>query len=127
MKTKSIADLRRDLANVLAKFNLSAAWFDSIPGGSYESVLALHSVAELERLYWLLLTPGRTLLDKHKDCPRWPAGNKWAGDLPSYNLISEIARRLRSAQYLNEHSIVADNRPPIRPVRVASGRRSSRL
>ena len=123
---KPIAELRRDLAIVLKKFNLSAKWFDSLPGGSYEQVIALHSLEELERLYWLLLTPGRTLMSKHKDCPRWPAGNVRAGDLPTYNLVSEIAKRLRSAQYLEEHSITVDNRPPIRPVRFDSGRHPSK-
>ena len=70
---QSIADLRKEICLVLSKFNLSARWFDSLPGGSYEQILALHCLPELERLYWLLLTPGRTMLDKQKDCPRWQA------------------------------------------------------
>ena len=49
-----------------------------------------------------------------------------AGELPHYNLVSEIACRLRSAQYLQEHAILADNRKPSKPVVVSSGRRAIR-
>ena len=92
---------RAELLALLERHNYSPGTFDKLRADSYEKQLAAHSLDSLDLVYSLLLMPGKPVEEHIPNCPTWPNGTKWAGQLPGKNVLFEIKRRLLIEQTLN--------------------------
>lgn len=93
---------RQALVALLEQCHVSLPSFDALRCDSYEKHLAEHSLAELETFYERLLKPGAGYEAIQSQCPRWHAGHKFSGRLPSLVTLRTIRRRLLADQALDD-------------------------
>ena len=92
---------REKLAAILESFGDSIASFDALRPDSYEHALACQSLERLEHFYSQIMQPGLTQEQARQNCPPWPKG-KYAGQLPSTKIISDVSERIRTNAALRQ-------------------------
>lgn len=93
---------REALAALLERFGDSISSFDKLRPDSYEHAIARQSLERLELFYSQIMEAGQTQEQARQNCPPWPNGAKYAGRLPSTNVISDVSERIRTASALRQ-------------------------
>lgn len=97
---------RAELLALLERYDYSPATFDGLRSDCYEKAIAGHSLDALDSVYSLLLS-GKPVEQLLADFPTWPAGTRFAGQLPGLNMLYEVKQRLSTEQTLNSLGQVA--------------------